>query len=131
MLIKLGNIENMVTVLQSVMKKKLPVKLSYAVSKNVKTLTSECENLYEQRIKILNDSSSKDDKGNPVIKDNQYVFNSDDEKSGAIKAITELLNTEVDVEIMNISMNDVEKCDEAKYDALTGIELDEVMKMVK
>lgn len=123
MRVKLSELENLILPLQSIMKKKVPVKMSYAINKNVKHLTEEYEMLMEQREKIYSNAAKKDEYGKPIIEDGQYTFETDEQKNQAVRTYIELLDTEVEVETMKIDMDELEKCDTTdKYDALTGIE---------
>ena len=91
--------------------KHFPVKLSYAIAKNIKTLASEAQNADELRAKILKDRCLKDDEGRPVVKDGTYQFDSDEIKENTIKEIGEINDTEVEIELMPLSLELIETCD--------------------
>lgn len=131
MKIKLSEIEPKILILQDIMKKKIPVKMSYAVSKSVKELIKEYETLMEQRTKLYSDAAQKDEDGNPVIVDSCYKFETDEDRDKANNSYMELLNTEVEIDLMSIDKEDLERCDTSdKYDALTGFEVMNIVDIV-
>lgn len=117
-------IENVLRGLTSTYKKRLPVKLSYAIAKNKSKLYSELNDIVEQRTKIMESYCIKDEHGNPLVEDNQYKFENDEAKGTAINEYEEFLELESEVKLIKVPFEVVEKCDESgKYDALTAEEL--------
>lgn len=133
MKIKLHELENMILELEKLTTKMLPIKVAYALSKNHKALVEECKNLYEQRKKVLEQNCSKDEDGNPILNEetNEYVYESDQIKADTLNTYRELLQTEVDVAIMNIDIEELGKCDTDKFDSLTVEDMMRIEKMIK
>lgn len=124
MKIKLSDLENIIVGLGNLGEKRLPVKLSYAVTKNRKVLTAEYETLMEQRKSILEADCLKDESGKPVFDDNNaYQYETAEVKQDVLAAVGELLGTETDVEIMTVALPAVERCDEPGFDTLTGADM--------
>ena len=111
--------------------KHFPVKLSYAIVKNIKTLASEAQNADELRVKILKDRCLKDDEGRPVVKDGAYQFESDEIKENTIKEIGEIYDTEVEIELMPLSLELIETCDSGDYDSISLKEMETLEFMIQ
>lgn len=80
-----------------IQKKKLPIKLSYALALNTKKL-SEVANTYDTEFKRLS-------------------------KDGNQEALNELINSDFEAEIQTVKFSDLAKMDEnPNYDVLTGEE---------
>jgi uncharacterized protein (DUF342 family) len=65
--IYLGEIDSILTSLDSLVNKELPIKLSYSLSKLIKNLESEYKILMEKRNKLIDKYAERDDKNNFVI----------------------------------------------------------------
>lgn len=131
MQIKLAEIEAKVIALGQLGAKKLPVKLSYAVSKNKKVLTSELQTFSEARTKICTDNAEKDENGNPrVDESNSYMFPDDETRERVVNEVTELINSEIDVDILTVPIDVVEKCDNDGFDNLTASEMESIEFMI-
>lgn len=121
---KLYELENRILKLNALGAKKLPVKLSYAISKNSKLFLAEYETVTKERQKVLERDCLRNDDGSPVITDNSYTYENEDTKRTAIDEVTELLQTETDIEVMKVPIAVLEKCDDLqKFDALTAEEV--------
>lgn len=129
---KNSEIECVLRELSNIDSKRLPVRLSYAVAKNKAKLQAELKDILEQHTKIMVSHCMKDEQKNPVIKDNQYTFETDDIKQEAINEYNELLDLDADVELIKIPFDIIERCDESdKYDALTAGELNTLDFMIE
>lgn len=119
---KLTNREivNIINNIGGITTKKLPIKLSFAIQKNVRKLEEVAKEYDEARKKILEDNAEKDEDGKPVIEDNQFKI-IDTEKN--TKEILELLDFENEVEIHTIDLSMLEQCDLERFDSLTGTEV--------
>ncbi len=61
--------------LKTVAQKELPVKASYAITKNYMKLQSELKPYFEQRKKLIDKYADKDENGSPKVdRDGQYQF---------------------------------------------------------
>ena len=106
----------------SMKKKSLPVRLAYAIKKNMAAVQEAATAYMEEREELIARYAKKDKKGEYLVKDSCYVF---DDKNEFEKDMSELLAIETAVKIHTVSIDVVEKCDEdPKYDSLTMTELD-------
>ena len=108
--------------------KKLPVKIGYAINRNIIILSEAAEAYNVAREKIIEEHTEKDSEGKPVVKDNSYVFK-DTQRFN--KDLEELLGIDTEVNLHTISEKDIEKCDDSRYDALTLADLDTLFVMIK
>lgn len=108
--------------------KKLPVKIGYAINRNIIILSEAAEAYNVAREKIIEEHTEKDSEGKPVVKDNSYVFK-DTQRFN--KDLEELLGIDTEVNLHTISEKDIEKCDDDRYDALTLADLDTLCVMIK
>lgn len=108
--------------------KKLPVKIGYAINRNIIILSEAAEAYNVAREKIIEEYTEKDSEGKPVVKDNSYVFK-DTQRFN--KDLEELLGIDTEVNLHTISEKDIEKCDDSRYDALTLADLDTLCVMIK
>lgn len=106
----------------SMKKKSLPVRLAYAIKKNVAAVQEAASAYTAEREELIRRYAKKDENGEIMTEDDCYIME-DKERFG--KDMSELLNIETEVEIHTVSISVVEKCDEdQKYDSLTMAELD-------
>lgn len=96
--------------------KKLPTKLGYAITKNIKLMNSIAEAYEEERKKILDRYAMKDADGEYVVKEGAYVI-SDLEAYGA--EMQELLEIDNEMDIHMVPFSELEKCDSEQFDALS------------
>ena len=125
---KLTNFEliTMFNTLDGYANKKLPQKISYAITKNIIILRGECE-CYEKELQKLfseyDDKAVKDDKGN--TKYNQYnipiiqkEFSEDFDKE-----LSELLNIQLDISLYTVDDSVFDYEDSDRYDCLTPFDI--------
>ena len=106
----------------SMKKKSLPVRLAYAIKKNVAAVQEAASAYTAEREELIRRYAKKDENGEIMTEDDCYIME-DKERFG--EDMSELLNIETEVEIHTVSISVVEKCDEdSKYDSLTMAELD-------
>lgn len=114
--------------LSEVANKALPVKISYAIGKNLKKLQGEVELYEKMRIERCEIAAEKDEDGKALKADkivngkkqSQYIV-SDEENQKLQKELDDLLNTEIEVDIMTFREEEYDKVDKAeRYDVLTG-----------
>ena len=122
---KAGEIEQKIISLRALVKKKLPVKLNYAIVKNLIELEKEYQNIKNQRMTILENSCKKDSEGKPEIDaENNFVFETNEAKNTAIAEVTELFDMDIELNLTKVNLDIVEKCDTVeRYDAITGEDL--------
>lgn len=101
----------------------LPIKLSYAVAKNIDTLQPHVERIEKERKKLCEQYAKKDEDGNPkMIKSivgGQERSNYDmdpGEQQAMNKEYEDFLETEeVDVEIRKVKLSLIEECEKDRY----------------
>lgn len=111
-----------------VKKKRLPVRLGFAINRNVSSLESVAMDYDKARKEIIMKYCVKDENGNPVIEGDEYVLS--DRKSYG-EEMTELLRIENEVQMHTVSFEEIEKCDFEKFDSLTPEELDLLTFMIE
>lgn len=111
-----------------VKKKRLPVRLGFAINRNVSSLESVAMDYDKARKEILMKYCVKDENGNPVIEGDEYVLS--DRKSYG-EEMTELLHIENEVQVHKVPFEEIEKCDLEKFDSLTPEELDLLTFMIE
>ena len=104
---KLSNqrIVNDVQALSEIIKKQLPVKVSYAIAKNMAKIESELKTYNSEREKLLDKYAEKGEDGKLLIKDGNFTIlqeNQDNWNSD----IAELLEIENEIDIHKFSINE-------------------------
>lgn len=120
MKIKLGGLRELTAELYPMQKKTFPVKISYAIMRNIEALEKEFSAFEKQRIELCKTYANKDEDGNPVIKDGSYDIPSD-VREDFNNELKELSDEEIDIDIRTVSAEEFEKCEQAdRYDIPTG-----------
>lgn len=120
MKIRLGELRELTANLYPMQKKTFPVKISYAIMRNIEALEKEFSSFEKQRIELCKAYANKDSDGNPVIKDGAYDI-PDDVKEEFRKELADLSDEEIDIDIRTVSAEEFEKCEQAdRYDIPTG-----------
>ena len=116
--IKIKDAQNMMTGLQAI-NKHFPVKMNYAIVRNLKNLAVECKTAEEQRNKIIQDNVLKDEKGNAVTKDGSYEFKDSETQARVIKEINDIGEVDIEIEVMMLPMSILEQCDSDSFDSVS------------
>ncbi|MDD3503905.1 MAG: hypothetical protein PHE63_07455 [Eubacteriales bacterium] len=119
MKMKLKDIQQRLQSLTQLKDKRLPFQMVRAIAKNIKLLQEETEILEKQRIEICKKYAELDENKNPIICGGAYtikpeytsVFNDE---------VLNLLEEEVDVELITISSEEIDRCNSDMYDPLTA-----------
>lgn len=114
--------------IRTIEEKKLPVKLGFAINKNVKAMRGIAEAYDAERTKILNKYGQKDEDGQLEISGDEYVLT--DKKAYAAE-MNELLGIESELQVHTVTIDDISRCDEDKFDALTPGELEILEFMIE
>lgn len=99
-------LESKVNILRNLSNMKLPVKVSYAIAKNIKEIDRELNILLDEKMKLIKEYALKDENGNPKVKNGKYLFN-DEEKEECNSKYAELLEIEVELKLMEINTEDL------------------------
>ncbi len=101
MIVKLRELKSMAEALDAVLVEKLPVKTSWWLARALKDIASEFETMEKARQGLINKHAKKDEDGNMVIKNDQYVM----EDTDAFQAeFAELAAQEVEIKYNPISI---------------------------
>lgn len=115
--------------------KRFPQKISYAIMKNLITLTSESEVYAKQLQAIQNkyreaDKLILDENGELTFNENGIPMVKKEYEKEYLEELTELLNFKVEVDLYTISEDTLDYDDTDKYDVLTPVEMFTVMKLI-
>ena len=91
--------------------KAMPVKVSYAISKNITKLEKEIETYSKEREKLLQECGKKDDKGEFVVREDGNIFIEEAKVSTWNNGVNELLVIENEVEIHKFNISALETVD--------------------
>ncbi len=87
--------------------KQLPVKVSYAIAKNITKIEKELDIYNKERQKLLDKYCIKDDEGKNLIDENNQLKIADEHLEDWNKDINELLDIEIDIDIHKFKENDL------------------------
>ena len=106
---KLSNerILNDSTRLSSIAQKELPVKVSYAIAKNLAKLEAELKTYNTEREKLIEKYSIKDENGKTVADENNQIKLQPEQVADWNKDIKELLAIENDIDIHQFSVEEL------------------------
>lgn len=86
--------------------------VAYRIGKNVKEIDRELENYNDARKKLVEEKANKNDSGEPIIKTNEdgsSYYEIDPELAKKLDdELNELLNEAVDINIIKVSLDDIE-----------------------
>ena len=125
---KVVDIQKMHHELNGIREKKLPVKMAFILSRNLKKLDDVVSDLEENRDKLVQKYGERDEEGNLVVGEEGgiRIINPDD----FMNEITEILNADVELTLDTITIDDIEKCDRDGYDNLTVEEVGALSCMI-
>jgi len=106
--IYLGELDSILTGLDSLINKELPIKLSYSLSKLIKTLESEYKILMEKRNKLIDKYAERDDKNKFIITNEsgrQMTKIKDEFIDECQGKLQELYSIEVEIDFQPISID--------------------------
>lgn len=122
---KITNMElvNMSNTIGKYIDKKLPQKISYAITKNYMKISTEYQ-VYDERLKTLFSSFEehikKDDKGNWKYHNNGVPIVDDEVADDFNKELSDLLNIVIDIDLYFIDESAFDYEDKDIYDALSA-----------
>lgn len=101
---------------------KLPRKVCVAIARNITALEKEIAEYQKQKNDIAVRYAAKDASGKFVLDDSKknFTFSSVSDYDGFIQEVSDLDETEINVEIMKFNESELEQCDNSeRYDILT------------
>ena len=129
MKIKISDIRSRYLLLTELADKRLPVKLAFAVGRNLTKLAPEVEMAEKQRERLCEEYADRKD-GKPIMVGGNYQIAA--ERSEDFTAqIEDLFNTEVTVDIMSVSPAVLDLMDSDRYDPLTPAQIMSIDWMMK
>ena len=110
-------------------KRKFPTRVSLMIARNLNNLKGAYDDIETERMNIIMKYTEKDDSGETIQDENGNVHI--DDVDGVNKELIEMFDTEIDVHIDFITVEDIEKCDLDEYDSLTFDEVSMLSFMIK
>lgn len=117
--------------LRNISIKKLPFKISYAISKNMAALESENAIIESNRIKLIEMYADKDESGKAVINNGEYHIAEEIQPAFA-KEYNEFMDTQTEVlkDVSEINISEFEKLEDSRYDALSPADMTALSFMI-
>lgn len=100
-------IVNDATFLSNLANKQLPIRVSYAIAKNVSKIESELKVFNNERQKLLDKYCVKDEEGKNKIDENNQLRIADEHLEDWSKDLEELLDIEVEIDIYKFNISDL------------------------
>ena len=100
---------NSVQVLRKLNNAELPVRVSYKLAKNIKSIDKELKIYEEEKQKLINKYGEKDEEGKSKVNENGMINILDTENWN--KDIKELLEIEVEINVEKINIDELAKSD--------------------
>ena len=123
-----------IKILDGVSKKKMPQKISYAITKNIINLSKEYECYETELNKIFNEYSNNfvlDDNGNKTLDVNGIPIVQDNVKENYFNSLNNLLNLDIEVSIYTIDDKYFDYDDlDGRYDVLSPIEMIQLQNII-
>ncbi|MEN8079148.1 hypothetical protein ABFP60_19485 [Clostridioides difficile] len=106
---KLSNekILNTINVLGNLNNAQLPIKVAYAVSKNINKIESELKAYNTEKAKLIDKYSEKDEEGKVISNEQGHVTIKNEHIEDWNRDINELLSIENEIDIHKIQLNDL------------------------
>ena len=106
-------IVNTINVLGELNNAKLPVKVAYAITKNINKINSELKAYNEEKTKLINKYGEKDEEGKLKVEENGIIHLKEEFIEDYNRDIKELLAIENEIDIHMIQLDDLLN---SKYD---------------
>jgi len=100
--VALGELKDIIDGLSEIAETKLPVKTAYWVNKISRVVVKEFGTFEDQRIKLINRYAKKDEKGRPLIENDNFVLA---DAEGFNKDFSELASMEIDLHVNPFSID--------------------------
>jgi superfamily I DNA and/or RNA helicase len=126
---KTGKIFDIVSSVESIKKKRLPIRLSFALNANLKKFESAIEVFNDERYKLFEQYGKKDQNGKIIVDEAGNV--SLEDPVAFSKDVRDLRDVDVDIAIQKVSIDILDACDTDKFDSLTPAELELIDFMIE
>ena len=124
------DIKNTFDQLANIKGKRLPVRMSLAIARNYRMLRDICDDIDESRIDIIRRYAEKDESGEVKTNDLGHAVLKNECVDDLSKDMDELYSSDIDIELAQINIEDVEKCDLDKFDSLSVDEMSAIECMI-
>lgn len=106
---KLSNekILNTINVLGNLNNTQLPIKVAYAISKNINKIDIELKTYNDEKVKLINKYAEKDKEGKVISDEHGYIIIEEKHKEDWNNDILELLSIENEIDIHKIQLDDL------------------------
>lgn len=106
---KLSNekILNTINVLGNLNNIQLPIKLAYAISKNINKIDIELKTYNDEKVKLINKYAEKDKEGKVISNEHGHIIIEEKHKEDWNNDISELLSIENEIDIHKIQLDDL------------------------
>lgn len=106
---KLSNekILNTINVLGNLNNTQLPIKLAYAISKNINKIDIELKTYNDEKAKLINKYAEKDKEGKVISDEHGHIIIEEKHKEDWNNDISELLSIENEIDIHKIQLDDL------------------------
>jgi hypothetical protein len=101
--------------------KKLPPALSYAISKNMKTMEEDIEIIEKKRMELIETYCTKNDDGTAKTENGTYDLG--ENKVKFITEYEEYLNSNTELNVRKVGFTELEKTESDRYDVFTAEEI--------
>lgn len=128
MKIKNRDIVNIYRGISAIKEKKLPIKIGFAINRNMSALDSIARSYEDERVKILDQFCEKDESGKYKTNGDEFEIS---DKNGFSQAMNELLDIENEFQVHTVTFEDIEKCDSEKFDSLSPNDLSVLEFMIE
>lgn len=124
---KAHDIQRLYSSLQEVKNKKLPIKVSFILSRNMKKLEDIVSDIDAQRKLLIEKYAEKDENGNVKVGENEQVKIND---IGAfLSQMENMLEADINIILDGLTLEDIESCEADGYDKLTVDEVGALQEM--
>lgn len=116
---KASEIQRIYSGLMGIKVKKLPIKMSFILSRNLKKMEEVVQDIENRRNDLLNTYGEKGEDGQLKVGENGEITVPVQNVPKFMTDMGEVLNANIEIALDKVSMADVEKCDQDGYDNLT------------
>ena len=127
---KAQEIQDMYIGLRNIVSKRVPIKMSFIINRNLKKMEEVVKDIDENRQKLLEKYGEKKKDGTLNIDENGNVAVEKSKTVNYLMELSEIMSAEIDITFDKVTLSDIEKCDTADYDKLSVAEVGALEKMM-